>query len=109
VFYLNSKTTLYKAFNLRLKAINKGNIKIKLSKSTFKANQNTKKNKHVVHYNFKIFVVNKKRQYNNNRKKKQPNKYKLDKELSKQTFIKVNKIINNWKRYFKSLIKGNSK
>jgi hypothetical protein len=93
--YLNSKTILHKASDLRLKAINKDNIKIKPSKSTSKANQNTKKNKRVVHYNFKIFVVSKKRQYNNNKKKKQPNKYKLNKELSKQTFIRVNKTINN--------------
>jgi hypothetical protein len=36
-----------------------------------------------------------KKQYNNSEKEKQPNKYKLDKELSKQTFIKVDKTINN--------------
>jgi hypothetical protein len=93
--YLNSKTILYKAFNLWLKAINKGNTKIKPSKNTSKTNQNVKRDKRVIYYNFKIFVVNKKRQYNNSEKKKQLNKYKLDKELSKQTFIKVNKIINN--------------
>jgi hypothetical protein len=40
-------------------------------------------------------MVSKRRQYNNSKKKKQPNKYKLDKKLSKQTFIKVNKTINN--------------
>jgi ABC-type polar amino acid transport system ATPase subunit len=95
IFYLNGKTTFYKAFNLQLKAINKGNTKIKPSKNTSKTNQNVKKDKHIVYYNFKIFVINKKRQYNNNKKKKQPNKYKLNKELSKQTFIKVNKTINN--------------
>jgi hypothetical protein len=94
-FYLNGKTTLYKASDLRLKAINKDNTKIKPSKDTSKANQNTKKNKRVVYYNFKIFVVNKKRQYNNSKKEKQPNKYKLNKKLNKQTFIRVNKIINN--------------
>jgi hypothetical protein len=93
--YLNSKTILYKASNLQLKVINKGNIKIKPSKNTSKANQNTKKNKHVVYYNFKIFVVSKKRQYNNSKKEKQLNKYKPDKELNKQTFIRVNKTINN--------------
>jgi hypothetical protein len=54
MFYLNGKTTLHKAFNLQLKAINKGNTKIKPSKGTFKTNQNTKKNKRVVYYNFKI-------------------------------------------------------
>jgi hypothetical protein len=80
---------------LRLKAINKGNTKIKPGKSTSKINQNVKRNKCVVYYNFKIFVISKKRQYNNSKKEKQPNKYKLDKELSKQTFIKVNKTINN--------------
>jgi hypothetical protein len=95
MFYLNNKTTFYKASNLRLKAINKDNIKIKLSKGIFKANQNVKRNKRVVYYNFKIFVINKKKQYNNSEKKKQLNKYKLDKELSKQTFIRVNKTINN--------------
>jgi hypothetical protein len=61
VFYLNSKTTFYKAFNLWLKAINKDNIKIKPSKNTFKVNQNVKKDKYIVYYNFKIFVINKKR------------------------------------------------
>jgi hypothetical protein len=81
--YLNSKTTLYKASDLRLKAINKGNTKIKPGKDTFKANQNTKKDKRVVYYNFKVFVVSEKRQYNNGRKEKQPNKYEPDKELSK--------------------------
>jgi hypothetical protein len=93
--YLNGKTTFYKASDLWLKAINKGNTKIKPGKGTSKANQNTKKDKRVVHYNFKIFVVSGKRQYNNSKKEKQPNKYELDKELSKQTFIKVNKTINN--------------
>jgi hypothetical protein len=61
MFYLNNKTTLYNAFNLRLKAINKGNIKIRLNKNTFKANQNIKKNKRVIYYNFKIFVVNRRK------------------------------------------------
>jgi hypothetical protein len=93
--YLNSKTILCKAFNLQLKAINKDNIKIKPSKGISKANQNTKKDEYVVYYNFKIFVVSKKRQYNNSKKEKQLNKYKPDKELSKQTFIRVNKTINN--------------
>jgi hypothetical protein len=83
VFYLNSKTILREASDLRLKAINKGNTKIKPGKDTSKANQNTKRNKRVVYYNFKIFMINKKRQYNNSKKEKQPNKYKLDKELSK--------------------------
>jgi hypothetical protein len=109
VFYLNGKTILYKASDLWLKAINKGNTKIKPGKGTSKANQNTKRDKRVVYYNFKIFVVNKRRQYNNSKKEKQSNKYKPDKELSKQTFIRVNKTINNWKGYFKGLIKGNSK
>jgi hypothetical protein len=94
-FYLDNKTTFCKVSNLWLKAINKDNTKIRPSKGTSKANQNTKKNKRVVYYNFKIFVVNKRRQYNNSEKEKQPNKYKPDKELSKQTFIKVNKTINN--------------
>jgi hypothetical protein len=107
--YLNGKTTFYKASDLRLKAINKGNTKIKPGKDTFKANQNAKKDKRVVYYNFKIFVVKKRRQYNNSEKKKQLNKYEPDKELSKQTFIKVDKTINNWKGYFKGLIKGNGK
>jgi hypothetical protein len=43
ILYLNSKTILYKAFNLRLKAINKGNTKIKPGKDTSKANQNVRK------------------------------------------------------------------
>jgi hypothetical protein len=93
--YLNGKTTLYKASDLWLKTINEDNTKIKLSKSIFKTNQNIKRDEHVVYYNFKIFVINRKRQYNNNKKEKQPNKYKLNKELSKQTFIRVNKTINN--------------
>jgi hypothetical protein len=109
MFYLDDKTILYKAFNLWLKAINEGNTKIRPGKDTSKANQNAKRDKRVVYYNFKIFVVSKKRQYNNSEKEKQPNKYKPDKELSKQTFIRVNETINNWKRYFKGLIKGNSK
>jgi hypothetical protein len=54
-------------------------------------------------------VINRRKQYNNGEKEKQLNKYKLNKELSEQTFIKVNKTINNWKRYFKGLIKDNSK
>jgi hypothetical protein len=83
MFYLNSKTTFYKAFNLWLKVINKSNTKIKPSKNTSKANQNTKKDKRVIYYNFKIFIVKGKKQYNNSKKEKQPNKYKLDKELSK--------------------------
>ena len=58
--YLNSKTILYKASDLWLKAINKGNTKIKPDKGTSKANQNVKKDKLVVYYNFKIFVVSKK-------------------------------------------------
>jgi hypothetical protein len=95
MFYLNGKTTLYKASDLWLKTINEDNIKIKPSKGTFKINQNIKRDKRVVYYNFKIFVVNRKRQYNNDKKEKQPNKYKLNKELSKQTFIRVNKTINN--------------
>jgi hypothetical protein len=95
MLYLNSKTTFYKAFNLWLKAINKSNTKIKPSKGISKTNQNVKKDKRVVYYNFKIFIVNKKRQYNDSEKEKQLNKYKLNKELSKQTFIKVNKTINN--------------
>jgi hypothetical protein len=93
--YLDSKTTLCKASDLRLKAINKGNTKIKPGKGTFKTNQNAKKDERVVYYNFKIFVVKKKRQYNNNKKEKQPDKYKLNKELNKQIFIRVNKTINN--------------
>jgi hypothetical protein len=93
--YLNGKTILYKVFNLWLKVINKSNIKIKLNKDTFKANQNTKNNKCIIYYKFKIFVISKKKQYNNSKKEKQSNKYKLDKELSKETFIKVNKTINN--------------
>jgi hypothetical protein len=95
VLYLNSKTILYKAFNLRLKAINKSNTKIKPGKGTSKVNQNAKKNEYVIYYNFKIFVVNKRKQYNNSEKKKQFNKYEPDKELSKRTFIKVDKTINN--------------
>jgi hypothetical protein len=59
--YLNSKTIFREAFNLRLKAINKGNIKIKPGKDTSKTNQNVKRNKHVVYYNFKIFVISKKK------------------------------------------------
>jgi hypothetical protein len=93
--YLNSKAILYKALDLRLKIINKRNTKIKPGKNIFKANQNAKKDKRVITYNFKIFVVNKKKQYNNNKKEKQLDKYKPNKELSKQTFIKVNKIIKN--------------
>jgi hypothetical protein len=61
MFYLNSKAILCKASNLWLKAINKSNIKIKLSKDTSKTNQNVKKDKHVIYYNFKIFIINKKR------------------------------------------------
>jgi hypothetical protein len=61
MFYLNSKTILCKASDLRLKAINKGNIKIKPNKGIFKTNQNIKKNKYIVYYNFKIFIVKKRR------------------------------------------------
>jgi hypothetical protein len=92
MLYLNSKTTFREASDLWFKAINERNTKVRPSKGIFKANQNAKKNKQVVTYNFKIFVVNKRKQYNNNKEEKQPDKYKLDKELSKQTFIKVNKI-----------------
>jgi hypothetical protein len=95
VSYLDGKTTLRKASDLRLKAINKGNTKIRPGKNTSKANQNAKRDKRVVYYDFKIFVVSKRRQYNNSRKEKQPNKYKSDKELSERTFIRVDKTINN--------------
>jgi hypothetical protein len=95
VFYLDGKTILCKASDLWLKTINEGNIKIKPSKGIFKVNQNAKKDKHVVYYNFKVFVVNRKKQYNDSKKEKQPNKYELDKELSKRTFIRVDKTINN--------------
>ena len=95
ILYLDSKTILREASDLRLKTINKDNIKIKPGKDTSKTNQNAKKNERVVYYNFKIFVVSEKRQYNNSKKEKQPNKYKPDKKLNKRTFIKVNKTINN--------------
>jgi hypothetical protein len=93
--YLNGKTIFCEAFNLWLKAINKGNTKIKPGKGISKANQNTKRDKRVVHYNFTIFVVSKRKQYDDGEKEKQPDKYELDKELSKRTFIRVNKTINN--------------
>jgi hypothetical protein len=109
VSYLNGKTTFYKVSDLWLKAINKGNTKIRPDKGTSKTNQNVKRDERVVYYDFKIFVVNERRQYNNGEKEKQSDKYKPDKELSKQTFIRVDKTINNWKRYFKGLIKDNSK
>jgi hypothetical protein len=59
--YLNSKTIFYKASDLWLKAINKSNTKIKPNKNTSKTNQNIKKDKRVVYYNFKIFIINRKK------------------------------------------------
>jgi hypothetical protein len=93
--YLDGKTTLCEASDLRLKAINEGNTKIEPGKGTSKANQNAKRDERVVYYNFKVFVVSRKRQYNNSGKEKQPDKYEPDKELSERTFIKVDKTINN--------------
>jgi hypothetical protein len=90
--YLDSKATFYEVLDLWLKAINKENTKVRPSKGISKANQNVKKDKRVITYNFKIFVVSERKQYNNNKEEKQPDKYEPNKELSKQTFIKVDKI-----------------
>jgi hypothetical protein len=90
--HLDSKATLREALDLRLKAINEGNTKVRPGRGTSRANQNAKRDERVVTYNFKIFVVGGRKQYNNNKEEKQPDEYKPDKELSKRTFIKVDKI-----------------
>jgi hypothetical protein len=107
--YLDGKTTLREASDLRLKAIDEGNTKIGPGKGTSRANQNAKRDERVVHYDFKIFVVGGRRQYDDGGKEKQPDEYEPDKELSERTFIRVDETINNWKGYFKGLIEGNGK
>jgi hypothetical protein len=107
--HLDSKATLREASDLRLKAIDEGNTKVGPGRGISRANQNAKRDERVVTYDFKIFVVGGRKQYDNNEEEKQPDEYEPDKELSERTFIKVDEITKDWEEYFQNLIRSNGR
>lgn len=106
---LDGGASLREASERRLKAIDETNSKIGPGRGLSKANQNSKRDERSIPYDFKIFVVGGRKQYDDDGEEKQLDEYVPEPELRERTFVKTNEVTSEWGTYFQAFIRSNSR